>query len=463
MDLFTLHFSKGKPLYQQLYHYIKDNIEDGTLTPHEKLPSKRKLSEYLNISQNTIQSAYNQLLDEGYLYSKERSGYYVEKIDWFMAPIEKEDLLIETKSEENYRYDFDFNSIDISEFPKKEILKNYRESVEELELFQNTGNSQGFLSLRESIARYLLSSRGVETSPDNIVISSGTEYLYDLLIRLLPQDTVYGIENPGYPKISLLFRENHITHIPIAIRDTGIEIEDLSEKNIDCISVSPSHQFPTGILYPISKRYELLNWATKEKSWIIEDDYDSEFRYSGKPVPALKALDKSDRVIYLGSFSKSFSPALRISYLVLPDSLMLRYLDLSHFFVCPVPSLTQRVFQKFMDSGSFTKHLNKMRTLYGRKRDHLISELERNDFPVSFLGTEAGLHLHMRLHTTAKERDLVEKAAQNDCKVYGMTDYYYNQNNPNNSTELLLGYGNLSEEEITRGIQRLKKAWKDIL
>lgn len=174
-------FFKGKTLYQQLYHYIKDNIEDGTLTPHEKLPSKRKLSEYLNISQNTIQSAYN-VPDEGYLYSKERSGYYVEKIDWFMAPIEKEDLLIETKSEENYRYDFDFNSIDISEFPKKEILKNYRESVEELELFQNTGNSQGFLSLRESIARYLLSSRGAETSPDNIVISSGTEYLYDLLI-----------------------------------------------------------------------------------------------------------------------------------------------------------------------------------------------------------------------------------------------------------------------------------------
>ena len=461
MDLFTLHFTKNEPLYQQLYHYIKSNIEDGTLKPHEKLPSKRKLSDYLNLSQNTIQSAYNQLLDEGYLYSKERSGYYVEKIDWFMTPIEKKDISIETKKTKNYSYDFDFNSIDTSEFPKKEFAKAYKDAIEEVSLFETTGSPQGLYSLRESISRYLLSSRGVDTSPENIVISSGAEYLYDLLIRLLPKKTVYGIENPGYAKIGLLFRENKLSHVPVPIQDNGIEIEDLNENEIDCISISPSHQFPTGILYPISKRYELLKWATQENSWIIEDDYDSEFRYSGKPIPALKGLDKSDRVIYLGSFSKSFSPALRISYLVLPDSLMLRYLDLAHFFVCPVPSLTQRVFQQFMDNGNFTKHLNKMRSLYGRKREHLISELLKTKFPLSFLGTEAGLHLHIRLHTKIKERILVEKALNNDCKVYGITDYYYNNMNPHKTAELLLGYGNLSEVQITEGVQKLKEAWKD--
>lgn len=461
MDLFTLHFTKERPLYQQLYEYIKYNIEDGTLQPHEKLPSKRKLSEYLSLSQNTIQSAYNQLLDEGYLYSKERSGYYVEKIDWFMTPIEKKDISIERKKEKFYHYDFDFNAIDTSEFPKKEFIKSYRDAIEEVDLFETTGPPQGSYALRESIARYLLSSRGVDTSPENIVISSGTEYLYDLLIRLLPKKTVYGIENPGYAKIGLLFRENKLSHIPVPIHENGIEIADLVQHKIDCISISPSHQFPTGILYPISKRYELLKWATQENSWIIEDDYDSEFRYSGKPIPALKGLDKSDRVIYLGSFSKSFSPALRISYLVLPDSLMIRYLDLSHFFVCPVPSLTQRVFQQFMDNGNFTKHLNKMRSLYGKKREHLINELMKTKFPMSFLGTEAGLHLHIRLHTRVKEKILIAKALEYECKIYGITDYYYNNMNPYKTAEILLGYGNLSEKEITEGVMALEKAWKE--
>ncbi len=461
MDLFTLHFTKERPLYQQLYEYIKYNIEDGTLQPHEKLPSKRKLSNYLNLSQNTIQSAYNQLLDEGYLYSRERSGYYVEKIDWFMTPIEKKDISIGRKKEKFYRYDFDFNAIDTSEFPKKELAKSYRDAIEEVDLFETTGPPQGSFALRESIARYLLSSRGVDTSPENIVISSGTEYLYDLLIRLLPKKTVYGIENPGYAKIGLLFRENKLSHIPVPIHENGIEIADLVQHKIDCISISPSHQFPTGILYPISKRYELLKWATQENSWIIEDDYDSEFRYSGKPIPALKGLDKSDRVIYLGSFSKSFSPALRISYLVLPDSLMIRYLDLSHFFVCPVPSLTQRVFQQFMDNGNFTKHLNKMRSLYGKKREHLINELMKRKFPMSFLGTEAGLHLHIRLHTKVKEKILITKALEYECKIYGITDYYYNHMNPCKTAEILLGYGNLSEKEITEGVMALEKAWKE--
>lgn len=461
MDLFTLHFAKGQPLYQQLYNYIKGNIEDGTLRANEKLPSKRKLSSYLNISQNTIQSAYNQLVDEGYLYAKERSGYFVEEIDWFMAPIEKKDILIEKKKEKEYYYDFNFNSIDTSEFPQKELIKSYRDCIEELELFQYQGDSQGFYPLRDSISRYLLSSRGVETKPENIIISSGTEYLYDLLIRLLPKKTIYGIENPGYPKIGMILRENDLHHIPIPVHQYGIDIKDLKENKIDCITVSPSHQFPTGILYPISKRYDLLKWATKEGTWIIEDDYDSEFRYSGKPIPALKGLDKSDRVIYLGSFSKSFSPALRISYLVLPDSLMIRYHELSHFFICPVPTLTQRVFQDLMDNETFTKHLNRMRTLYGKKRDLLIKELEKTKFPMEFLGTEAGLHLHVKLKTASKEKDLVEKAKKSDIKVYGITDYYYNNLNTKTTTEILMGYGNLSLRELSKGVSLLKEAWKE--
>ena len=467
MDLFTLNFTNDKPLYEQLYQYIKANIQAKNLKPNDKLPSKRKLSQHLSISQNTVQSAYNQLLDEGYLYAKERSGYFVEEINWFLSNPEENHPHQNQKDKPlkktSIQYDFDFNSIDLNAFPSKELLKAYRESMDDLTIFSNAGDSQGFYPLRQSISKYLFSSRGVQTRPENIIISSGTEFSYTLILNLLKKETIYGIENPGYSKVELIMKENQQKHFPMPVGKAGIEVQDLLKYDINCVTVSPSHQFPTGILYPISRRYELLKWASEHSSWIIEDDYDSEFRYSGKPIPAFKGLDIHDRVIYLGSFSKSFTPALRISYIVLPEELLSRYNQVSKYLICPTPVLTQKSFHNLMNSGAFTKHLNRMRTLYGKKREYLIDLLNETGFPISFQGTESGLHLHIKIDAPVQENKLVQLAEKEGVRIYGISDYYYNQKKDTDSAELLLGYSNLSKKEIEIAVRKLVSAWENYI
>lgn len=226
------------------------------------------------------------------------------------------------------------------------------------------------------------------------------------------------------------------------------------------MTITPSHQFPTGILYPMQKRQELLAWAYEEKNrWIIEDDYDSEFRYSGKPIPALKGFDVKDRVIYIGSFSKSFSPALRISYMILPKSLKRKYKDMISSMICPVPTLTQDVFHKFMDEGLFSKHLNRMRTHYANKREILLKELNKIELPFNIDDTDAGLHLVMSFDKTITEDKLVKSALKEDCKVYGISNYYSEIPEEKNHTSLLIGYGSIPIEDINPGVKNLKKAW----
>lgn len=461
MNLFTLHFTDDKPLYEQLYTYIKDEIENENISAHEKLPSKRRISKHLNISQNTVESAYNQLLDEGYIYSKERSGYFVEEIDW-MKPIKTKSCIIDNnkKDRKKYKYDFTYSGIDAINFPIKDYQKMYRKSLKETNIFKNLGDPQGYFPLRKSITKYLLSSRGVDVSPDDIVISAGTEYLFNILFKILPKNTTYGIENPGYERFDILYKYNNLKYKPIDIYKDGIKVSDLNNKKINCMTITPSHQFPTGILYPMQKRQELLAWAYEEKNrWIIEDDYDSEFRYSGKPIPALKGFDVKDRVIYIGSFSKSFSPALRISYMILPKSLKREYQDMISSMICPVPTLTQDVFHRFMDEGYFSKHLNRMRTHYANKREILLRELNKIDLPFNIDDTDAGLHLVMSFNKNITEDNLVNVALEEDCKVYGISNYYSEIPKNKKHTSLLIGYGAIPIEDIKPGVARLKKAW----
>lgn len=466
MNLFTLHFTGDKPLYEQLYNYIKTEIENEKLKPKEKLPSKRKISQHLNISQNTVESAYNQLLDEGYIYSKQRSGYYVEEIDW-MRPIKTKSTIKDNQKNNNtekiYKYDFTYSGIDESLFPLDEYQKLYKKSLKNPELFKNLGNPQGYFPLRKAISKYLLSSRGVDISAEDIIISAGTEYLFNILFKLLPSDNNYGIENPGYERFDNLYKYNYIKFTPIDVYKDGIRVNDLIKNNINCITITPSHQFPTGILYPMQKRQELLSWAyDDENRWIIEDDYDSEFRYSGKPIPALKGFDVKDRVIYIGSFSKSFSPALRISYMILPKSLKKKYENMISSMICPVPTLTQNVFQKFMDEGYFSKHLNRMRTHYANKRQILVRELNKINLPFNINDTDAGLHLVMTFDKKIDEKILVESAKKESCKVYGISNYYSKKTKNNNNTSILIGYGSIPMENLIPGAKKLKKAWDNI-
>ena len=315
------------PLYQQLYLYIKKQIKNNILKTDDKLPSKRSLSNHLGISINTITNAYEMLIDEGYLYrvfiDGEIKTSFVSDIDNLVSiDFDKNSLLLREDIKQKYKYNLKYNNIDTSNFPLYNWKKSTLNVIDNNEWLESR-DSKGLLSLRKCICKYLYNSRNVVTSPDNIIISSGLEYLFQILFYVLLDDSIYGIENPGFKMFKQIFDNNNLKFNLIDIDKKGISIKDINKSDSNIICVTPSHQFPTGVIMPIDRRVQLLNWVNKKSTrFIIEDDYDSEFKYYGKPIPALKSLDKSERVIYLGNFSKSLTPTLRVSYMVLPDDLM---------------------------------------------------------------------------------------------------------------------------------------------
>ena len=249
--------------------------------------------------------------------------------------------------------------------------------------------------------------------PEQIIIGAGTEYLYGLLIQLLGHEAVYAVENPGYQKIGKIYRNYQVNWTYIDMDDEGVEVSQLEEKKVDIVHISPSHHYPTGIVMPISRRYELLGWASKgEGRYIIEDDYDSEFRYRGKPIPSLQSSDEKGKVIYIGTFSKAIAPAIRVSYMVLPGDLLDIYRRDCSFYSCTVSRIDQRILNEFIRDGYFERHLNKMRMRYRAKHDLLLAGLEpfKKQFVIS--GEDAGLHLLLTakgnvclLYTSPSPRD----------------------------------------------------------
>ena len=236
----------------------------------------------------------------------------------------------------------------------------------------------GILELRQAIARYLRAFRGMQVQPEQILVGAGTEYLHSLLIQLLGNDLVYGVENPGYHKIARIYERMKVPYENIRLDTQGVEIRDLEEKQVDIIHTSPSHHFPTGIVMPVSRRYELLGWASKNPDhYIIEDDYDSELRLGGKPFPTLQSIDISDKVIYMNTFTKTLASTVRISYMVLPPSLAERFYRELSFYSCTVSNFEQYTLAQFMENGSFEKHINRLRNYYQNKRDAILKAFEQ--------------------------------------------------------------------------------------
>jgi GntR family transcriptional regulator / MocR family aminotransferase len=451
------------PLYRQLYNHIKSEIQSGRISSFTKLPSKRKLSAYLKISQNTIQTAYDQLIEEGYVVSIEKKGFYVCEIDNIMKlKIPQKSNTVDKKCEKSVvNYDFAYDGVDMQSFPfsiwrklSKEVLNEYDKELLQL------GNPQGNVNLRSCIAEYLLQSRGVNCTADQIIISSGTEFLYQILIQLFDKENVYGIENPGYEKLNLLFKSNCVKFKTINIDKNGIILEEITKSNADILCIAPSHQFPTGGIMPINRRIQILNWAYEKKDrYIIEDDYDSEFKYSGKPIPALQGLDTNGKVIYLGSFSQSLTPSIRIGYMVLPEQLIKSYKENLSYIVCPVPSFEQKVLHRFIQEGCFERHLNKMRNIYKKKREILVNNLIELKSNIEVIGADAGLHLLLQVYNEMTEDQLVLSALQYGVKVYGLLKYYFDGDFCDKKPTVLIGYASLTEAEIINAVNRLRKAW----
>lgn len=394
-----------KPNYVLIYEQLKSIILEGVYKEHQKLPSKRKLAENFDVSPLTVDIAYQQLIAEGYVYAIEKKGYYVEKNVLF--PLQK---LIDThqttpvKKEKKEKDLFETNVVDTSLFPNTTWAKLSREVISENHHeMLNVTEPQGLYELRVEIKRFLELYRGMHVPAERIIIGSGTTSLIGMLVEMLGRSLCYGIEKPGYSRIEQLFLGNgvHLRHI--SIDHQGISVQELFNHHIDVCHVTPSHQFPTGIVMPISRRIELLNWASTQDTYIIEDDYDSEFRFQGKPIPALHGLDQHDRVIYMNTFSKSLAPSFRVSYMVLPAHLMSKYAILSTYHSCTVPTFDQYVFYKFMYHGFFERHINRMRHHYRQKLD-IIRDVCEHDPSITLHGDEAGLHFVMEVkHMTTTE------------------------------------------------------------
>lgn len=457
----------GSHLYEQIYRHIREEIRSGKLLYREKLPSTRSLAAYLQVSRATVELAYEQLLSEGYIESVPYKGYYVAQVDelYQIDRMENGQPQKLQKTIQRYEVDFSPNAIDMSEFPFgiwRKITKNTL-SQDNAETFA-LGEPRGDLHLRETIARYLHASRGVNCTPEQIIVGAGNDYLLTLLRYILGENRQIAFENPTYPRAYRIFGLFAGKLLTVASDESGIRVDSLKQTDADTVYVMPSHQYPTGVIMPIGRRMELLNWAAeKPERYIIEDDYDSEFRYRGKPIPSLQASDRTGKVIYIGTVSKSIAPAIRVSFMVLPRELMKRYEEHYAFFSSTVSRIDQTILNEFISSGAFERHLNRMRKLYKEKHELLLEQLKdfQKDFELS--GENAGLHILLTDRRGRTEEELIAAASQVGVRVYGMSEALTaplsEEEKRSWRATLLLGFGGLTADEIRSGIGLLKKAW----
>lgn len=473
----------SEPIYEQIYKYIREEIKNGNLSCGTKLPSGRGLAMHLEVSRNTVDMAYGQLLSEGYIESVPKKGYYVCPLETlYMEGIhvknlkeqEKEDikeLAVQNAYDEmlpreiNCQIDFSPSGVDMDYFPYSKWRKLMRECLidDNKELFLS-GSHQGDLQLRKAVQTYLHQSRGVQCQVSQIVIGAGSDYMLLLLSRILSGKQSVAMENPTYKQAYTIFGSVGYCVTPISLDEQGIRMDLLEKSDANLVYVTPSHHFPLGIVMSANRRQQLLAWAAKStERYIIEDDYDSEFRYFGKPIPALQSQDPFGKVIYMGTLSKVIAPGIRMSYMVLPEPIVKQYQVQAGFYFSTVSRIDQQVIGGFFLQGHFERHLNRMRKIYKGKHDLLLQGLKRAGLPAKIMGESAGLHLLLEFgHSTARasqiEDELVKLAEAEGVRVYALSDYYVEEE-PHKPT-IIIGFARLKEEQIMEGIQCLKKAWK---
>ena len=465
----------GKHLYEQIYEYIADEIREGKLLAGEKLPSTRSLADYLQVARSTVELAYDQLASEGYIESVPYRGYYICRVEELYRigtsgvglrsgkkGAGQEDGQPGQKDSRTARYfdiDFSPNAIDMNLFPFGTWRKITRDifSGDRKELFA-LGEPRGDLELRKTVCRYLHASRGVNASPEQIIVGAGNDYLLLLLQYILGRGITAAFENPSYRRAFRIFSSFAARMVTVPSDENGIRVDGLLASGANVAYVMPSRQFPTVTVMPIGRRTELLRWASSaEDRYLVEDDYDSEFRYRGKPIPSLQSADTAGRVIYICTFSKSVAPAIRISFMVLPERLMEAYEKNCSFFSSTVSRIDQTILNEFILSGAFERHLNRMRKAYREKHDLLLDCLQPllNRYRLS--GEYAGLHVLLTSRVPAGEEELLERAAACGVRIYGLKEAALAPFETDYAT-VLLGYGGLDQERIREGIRRLDAA-----
>ena len=451
MRTYELKKCPGLPLYESLYRAIREDILSGALQPGEKLPSKRALAANLEVGKTTVEGAYAQLLEEGYIVSRERSGFFVEQVE---RPLVRKSPAPRPLPPADEPPKADLTGNGTGQFPfsvwirlQREVILDYGEQLL-LPL-----HAQGALELRQAIARNLADFRGLTIDPDCILVGAGTDFLYNLLLQLLGQDKVYAVEDPGYGKIGKIYRAGGVRCLPIPMDDQGIRPECLGDAQV--LHISPSHHFPTGLVTPLPRRRALLDWARKRDGWIIEDDYDTEFRFRGRPLPTMQAMDP-DRVIYMNTFSKTLAPSIRISYMVLPPALMETFREKLGFYGCTVPSFEQYTLARFLDRGYFEKHINRMRKFYRARRNRVIAALEHCPAADRFtiLEQDAGLHFLLQVDSPLSGPALTKKFAAQGLKVHLLSSFYQAPT-PESDKSLVINYSAVDEAALVSALAHL--------
>ena len=480
MDLaIALDNNTAIPLHQQLYEELRRAILSGRLLPRQRIPSTRSLAKSLGISRTTVTSCYEQLLSEGYLETIVGSGTYVcaqlpddllhstpvESVQKTVLPIQLSkyaarlaDMDTSLMSEPDLQISFRYGRPAFDHFPmqtwRKLLSRHCRENSTWLDY---ATDALGYKPLREAIARYLSRSRAVQSEPEQVIITNGTQQALYLIMRLLIElGDAIALEDPGYLSARRIFLSQGAKLLPIRVDESGLVVKDLAKyanESIKLVYVTPSHQFPTGAILSLPRRLELLAWAQQNSAMIIEDDYDSEYRYGDRPIPALQGLAQTDLVLYIGTFSKVLFPSLRIGYLVLPPSLISLFARAKWLSDRSLPSLEQQVLTDFIEQGHIDRHIRKMRSLYDLRRQALVQGLKANfGEKAKILGEKAGLHLMVRLQTHLTDEEIIQRAARVGVGMMSAQPSYLNANC---AGEFIFGYSELRQEQIQQGISRV--------
>ena len=453
MLTYELKKSPGVPLYEALYRCIRADILAGNLKAGQKLPSKRALAQNLEVSKITVEGAYGQLLAEGYIRAEEKIGYFVEDIPRTFSPSAAPADAARAPQQPPL---LDLTGSGTEKFPfsvwsklQREVMLDYGEKL--LLPLPN----QGIAPLRQAIAEHLHEFRAMTVDPDNILIGAGTDFLYNLLIQLLGRDKTYAVEDPGYNKIHKIYAAGGVRCISVPMDREGVIPQKLEGAQV--LHLSPAHHFPTGLVTSVARRQELLNWAQTRGGYIIEDDYDSEFRFDAHPKPTMQSLDRGGRVIYMNTFSKSLAPSIRISYMVLPSELMADFRKNLGFYSCTVSSFEQYTLARFLSRGYFEKHINRMRKYYKMRRNQVVSALSRCAFAhkLTIHEEDAGLHFLLKVDTPMTDEELTRYCEEKGVRVRTLSSYYHLPAPEEEKRCLVINYAGLNQEDL----EKVLAAW----
>lgn len=444
----------GAPLYEQLYRALKADILSGVLPGGGKLPSGRALSEHLGVSRVTVETAYAQLLAEGYVTSRERAGYFVEAVTPAAPPLPEPEPAAPDAPEPSAAQTPPARQFPFSVWARlmRGVLLDRRG-----DLLQSVPDA-GLWALREAVAGELYRQRGVRVSPEQVYIGAGAEYFYNLLIQFLGREKIFALEEPGHRKIARVYQANGVQMRLIRMDGDGVLPALVAQSGADVLHISPSHHYPTGTVMPITRRQTLMRWLTEgPERYLIEDDYDSEFRFTGLPIPTMQSMDQSGRVIYMNTFSRTIAPALRISYMILPKALLARWRETMGFYSCTVPSFEQMTLTRFLAEGYFEKHLNRMKKHYRAVRGALLDALAQPPCAGCFRVHDAGAGLHFVLEVPGAPEPERLRALLRQTGLHAalLADFYAGAPEPEAARCIVLDYADAEPEALQGALRRL--------